>query len=102
VSSGIHVFHVPSAGLDRAEYYRHTYLRYTLIVCLHEQNVVRLDARLNVLYEYIYVRRRYVFLAPSISALQDLLHVCEVELAWLDISLNATKSMSMRIGPRHK
>jgi len=47
VLSGIHVFHVPSVfpvGLDRAKYYRHIYLRYTLIVCLHEQKVVRLDA----------------------------------------------------------
>jgi len=43
-----------------------------------------------------------MLLAPSISALQDLLHVCEAELAWLDMSLDARKSMSMRIGPRHK
>ena len=43
-----------------------------------------------------------VLLAPSISALQDLLHICEAELAWLDMSLNANKSTSMRIGPRHK
>jgi len=28
-----------------------------------------------------------VLLAPSISALQDLLHICEAELAWLDMSL---------------
>jgi len=43
-------FHVPSvfpAGLGRAEYYRHIYSRYTLIVCLQEQKVVRLDTRLN-------------------------------------------------------
>ena len=43
-----------------------------------------------------------VLLAPSISALQVLLHMCEAELAWLDMSLNASKSVSMRIGPRHK
>jgi len=44
-----------------------------------------------------------VLLAASMSALQDLLHVCEAELVWLDMSLNASKSMSgMRIGPRHK
>ena len=34
--------------------------------------------------------------------LQDLLRVCETELAWLNMSLNASKSMSMRIGPRRK
>jgi len=40
-----------------------------------------------------------VSLAPLISTLQDLLHVSEAELAWLDMSLNASKSMSgMRIG----
>jgi len=44
-----------------------------------------------------------VMLTPSISAFQDLLHVCEAELAWLDMSLHASESMSvMRIDPRHK
>jgi len=39
------------------------------------------------LYEYILYADNIVLLAPSISALQDLLHVCEVELAWLDIMI---------------
>ena len=43
-----------------------------------------------------------VLLAPSISAIQDLLHACEIELAWLDMSLDASKTTSMRIGPRYK
>ena len=40
-----------------------------------------------------------VLLAPSISSLQDLLHVCKAELAWLDLdmSLNASKFISIRI-----
>ena len=41
-------------------------------------------------------------LAPSISTLQDLLHIFEAELAWLDMSLNASKSVSMHIDPKHK
>jgi len=43
-----------------------------------------------------------VLLASAISALRDLLHVSEAELTWLDMSPNASKSMSMRIGSRHK
>ena len=41
-------------------------------------------------------------LAPSVSALQRLLHVCETELKWLDMSINANKSACIRIGPRYK
>jgi len=43
-----------------------------------------------------------VLSAPSISALQDLLHICGAKLAWSDMSTNASKSMMMRIGRRHK
>jgi len=41
-----------------------------------------------------------ILLAPSITALQQLLHVCEQELRWLDMSINVKKSACMRIGPR--
>ena len=37
-----------------------------------------------------------VLLAPSISALQG-----EAKLVCLDMALNASKSMGIRIGPRH-
>ena len=43
-----------------------------------------------------------LLLAPSISARQELLHTCEAELVCLDMAFNASKSMSIRIGPRHK
>ena len=36
------------------------------------------------------------------SALQRLLHVCETELQWLDMSINVNKSACIRISPRHK
>jgi len=52
------------------------------------------------LYEYI--ADDIVLLAPSISALRDLLHVSEAKLAWLDMSFNVSKSMSMRVSARHK
>ena len=41
-----------------------------------------------------------ILLAPSITALQQLLQVCEQELQWLDMSINVKKSACMRVGPR--
>jgi len=41
-----------------------------------------------------------LILAPSIGELQRLLDVCELELNWLDMSINEKKSCCMRIGPR--
>jgi len=34
-----------------------------------------------------------ILLAPSVSALQLLLSVCEKEIKWLDMSINAKNSM---------
>ena len=36
------------------------------------------------------------------SALQHLLNVCESELLYLDMRLNAIKTVCTRIGPRHR
>ena len=41
-----------------------------------------------------------VLLAPSVSGLQQLLHVCEKELEQLDMKINVSKSMCIRFGPR--
>ena len=41
-----------------------------------------------------------LLLAPSLVALQELLHVCENSLRELDLSINITKSVCTRIGPR--
>jgi hypothetical protein len=43
-----------------------------------------------------------ILLAPSVSALQKLLHICESELAALDMAINAKKTACMRIGARFK
>ena len=43
-----------------------------------------------------------ILLAPSVSALQRLLHVCEHQLNWLDMSINVNKSACIRIGSRYK
>ena len=40
--------------------------------------------------------------APSVTALQQLLLLCEQELIWLDMSLNVKKSVYIRIGARFK
>jgi len=41
-----------------------------------------------------------LLLAPSLSCLQQLLYICEDELQWLDLTINARKSACIRIGPR--
>lgn len=43
-----------------------------------------------------------ILLSPSVSSLQQLLHVCELELQYLDMAINAKKTACMRIGPRFK
>ena len=42
-----------------------------------------------------------LLLSPSVTRLQHLLHKCEVELAWLDMTTNISKSLCLRIGPRN-
>jgi len=41
-----------------------------------------------------------ILLAPSVTALQNMINLCEQHLAGIDMALNATKSVCMRIGPR--
>jgi len=41
-----------------------------------------------------------LLVAPSVTSLQQLLHLCEQELDWLGMSLNVKKSACIRIGPR--
>ena len=41
-----------------------------------------------------------LLLSPSVTAQQDLLHVCESALSSLDLFINPKKSLCMRIGPR--
>jgi len=42
-----------------------------------------------------------ILLAPSVSALQHLLDICESELQYLDMSINVNKSVCTRVGWRH-
>ena len=41
-----------------------------------------------------------LLLTPSVNALQNILHVCEKELDWLDLTVNVSKSSCMCMGPR--
>ena len=41
-----------------------------------------------------------LLIAPSVTMLEKLLHMCEIELHWLDMLINTKKSCCMRIGPR--
>jgi len=43
-----------------------------------------------------------ILLAPSVHALQLLANICDCELKFLDMAINARKSSCMRFGPRHK
>jgi hypothetical protein len=42
-----------------------------------------------------------VLLSPSVSALQEMIFICECELKWLDMALNPRKSVCIRFGPRY-
>jgi len=41
-----------------------------------------------------------ILTAPSVGLLQKLLHTCEQELCWLEMSINVKKSCCLRVGPR--
>ena len=43
-----------------------------------------------------------LLITQSVSELQRLLDKCELELAWLDMCINVSKSACLRIGPRHQ
>jgi len=43
-----------------------------------------------------------LLLASSVNALQKILHACEKELDWLDLTINVSKSSCIRMGPRFK
>ena len=43
-----------------------------------------------------------ILISPSVVSLQKLLFVCELELNWLDMTVNPRKSVCLRIGPRFK
>jgi len=43
-----------------------------------------------------------ILLAPSVHVLQSLVNICESELKFLDMTINAKKSSCMRFGPKHK
>jgi len=42
-----------------------------------------------------------VLLSPSVESLQEMLTTFEQQLAWLDMALNAKKSVCIRFGPRY-
>ena len=42
-----------------------------------------------------------LLLAPTVFSLQQLLFISESELAWLDLTINASKSSCIRVGPRY-
>jgi len=43
-----------------------------------------------------------LLIAPSVSSVNKLLHICEQELTLLDMAINAKKSACVRIGARFR
>jgi len=41
-----------------------------------------------------------LLLAPTVTALEKLLHACECEHTWLDMLINCKKSFCLRVGQR--
>ena len=53
-------------------------------------------------YSIILFADDMLLISPSVTGLQKLLYICEKELEFLDLSVNAKKSFCLRIGPRHR
>ena len=59
------------------------------------------DRRSNGRYSYtILYADDILLLSSSLCEIKNLIHACERELNWLDMSINVNKSACMRIGPR--
>ena len=43
-----------------------------------------------------------VLIAPSVTELQNMIKICELELQSIDLTINSTKSVAIRIGCRYK
>jgi len=54
-----------------------------------------------VCYSILLYADDVILLSPSVSSLQKLLSVCELELSWLDMAINIKKSSCIRVGPRY-
>ena len=57
----------------------------------------RIDGRFHYIVLYV---ADILLLSSSVRELQTLLHTCEHELKWLDMTINVNKSRSVRIGSR--
>ena len=48
----------------------------------------------------VYAADDLLLTSPSVVNLENLIHLCERELNWLDMTINYKKSCCLRIGPR--
>jgi len=69
------------------------YIRYTVYL----DDLVKLCSSHPSCYNILYADD-ILLLSPSVTKLERLLHCCEHELAWLDMSVNFKKSSCLRIG----
>jgi len=72
-----------------------------ILLSVYVNDLANIDIDANRLCIVLFVDD-ILLTAPSITALEKLLHKCESELQWLDTSINVKKSCCLRIGPRAK
>ena len=71
-----------------------------ILFAIYIDNVSTLSTPLYGKFVFVYADD-IILLSPSLTELEKLLHACEKELEWLDMSINLKKSCCLRIGPRH-
>jgi len=71
------------------------------LFAVYLDDLSRLESSVNGCHIILYADDDILLLSPSVTRLQHLLHKCEVEVAWLDMSVNFSKSSCLRIGPRN-
>ena len=70
------------------------------LFAVYLDDLSRLESSVNGCHIILYADD-ILLLSPSVTRLQHLLHKHEVELAWIDMSINFSKSSCLRIGPRN-
>jgi len=83
-------------------YFRRFYLVFfdALVKLVDKANIgCKIGASCTAIYLYA---DDIILLAPSVHVLQSLVNICESELKFLDMTINAQKSSCMRFGPKHK
>lgn len=69
-----------------------------VLFALYLDDLAGLSLHKNGCYIILYADD-ILLVAPSVTMLEKVLHICEKELTWLDMAINLKKSCCLRIGP---